>query len=488
MTDHIEVSTPDWVRNAIFYQIFPDRFAMSARVAKPRNLEAWDATPTHHGFKGGDLLGVVEHLDYLTDLGINAIYFNPVFQSAANHRYHTYDYYNIDPILGGNPAFRTLLDESHKRGIRVVLDGVFNHASRGFFQFHHLLENGPYSPYVDWFRVRAWPLNAYESALPPNYDAWWNMPALPKFNTENPDVREFLFSVGEYWIKFGVDGWRLDVPNEIDDDSFWEEFRTRVKEANPEAYIVGEIWGDASRWLQGDQYDAVMNYLFTKLCMEFFIGGENANGDLVRDSTLWPLRTVGPRAFANDIEGLLRLYPRDVTQVQLNLLDSHDTARFLTIAKNDETALRLSTLMQMVYPGAPCVYYGDEIGMTGGREPLSRAGFIWDGTKWNTDLRNFFKKTIALRHAHPALRTGEFLTLYAQDTIYALGRQQDDDRVLVAFNVSRGVAEASINVGEFLPEGTVLCDAFKKDKYTVTNGQVDLRILPRAAVALEAQS
>src|SRR5690349_18129107 len=156
----VAIETPEWVRHAVFYQIFPDRFAKSDRVPKPRNLESWDSPPTHHGFKGGDLLGVVERLDYLADLGINANYFNPIFASAANHRYHTYDYYSIDPVLGGNDAFRILINECHKRDIRVIIDGVFNHASRGFFQFHHLLENGPYSPYIDWFRVRAWPLNA----------------------------------------------------------------------------------------------------------------------------------------------------------------------------------------------------------------------------------------------------------------------------------------------------------------------------------------
>lgn len=243
------ITTPDWVKDAVFYQIFPDRFARSKAVAKPTFLEPWDAPPTVHGFKGGDLIGVLEHLDYLQDLGVNAIYFNPIFQSTANHRYHTYDYFRVDPILGGNEAFQRLLDEAHRRGIRIVLDGVFNHASRGFFQFNHLLENGPASPYKDWFIVHSWPLHAYDHQRPPNYAAWWNLHALPKLNTANPAVREFLWDVARYWIEQGIDGWRLDVPNEINDDEFWREFRRRVKEANPEAYIVGEIWGDATRWL-----------------------------------------------------------------------------------------------------------------------------------------------------------------------------------------------------------------------------------------------
>src|SRR5689334_11963576 len=203
---HTQIQTPDWVRDAIFYQIFPDRFAMSPKLDKPRNLEAWYSTPTHHGFKGGDLLGVAEHLDYLADLGANAIYFTPVFASASNHRYHTYDYYNVDPLLGGNEALRELLDSAHRKNMRVVLDGVFNHASRGFWQFHHTLENGAASPYKDWFHFdpdrlygrKHW--GAYPSPHEQHliqqegsfkaigYQGWWNLPALPKFNTAHPAV------------------------------------------------------------------------------------------------------------------------------------------------------------------------------------------------------------------------------------------------------------------------------------------------------------
>ncbi|MBV8078200.1 MAG: alpha-glycosidase, partial [Planctomycetaceae bacterium] len=217
--------TPDWVRDAIFYQIFPDRFARSLTVPKPSLLDEWGAPPTYHGYQGGDLIGVIERLDYLVELGINAIYFTPIFQSASNHRYHTHDYEKVDPMLGGNDALRRLLDEAHARGIRVVLDGVFNHASRGFFQFHDILENGANSAYLDWFTVTSFPLYAYESDRPLGYKAWWNLPALPKFNTDTPAVREFLWGIGRKWIDFGIDGWRLDVPNEIDDESFWREFR-----------------------------------------------------------------------------------------------------------------------------------------------------------------------------------------------------------------------------------------------------------------------
>ena len=186
-------------------------------------------------------------------------------------------------MLGGNAALRRLLDEAHAAGMRVVLDGVFNHASRGFFQFHDILENGADSAYLDWFTVHGFPLNAYDRDKAPGYKAWWNLPALPKFNTETPAVREFLWGIGRKWIDFGIDGWRLDVPNEIDDDAFWREFRRRVRAGNPEAYIVGEVWTEASRWLQGDMWDAVMNYLFTRACIAFFIGDAVDREELGQD-------------------------------------------------------------------------------------------------------------------------------------------------------------------------------------------------------------
>lgn len=258
-----EPQVPAWVPDAVFYQIFPDRFAHSAQVPKPRNLEAWDAPPTAQGYKGGDLLGVVERLDYLQNLGVTAIYLNPIFQSASNHRYHTHDYYQVDPLLGGNPAFSRLRDALHQRGMRLMLDGVFNHASRGNFYFNDVLENGPQSPWVDWFTIQGWPIDAYDDERPANYACWWNIKALPRWNTDHPEVREYLMRVGEHWLREGIDGWRLDVPLEITAPGFWQEFRQRMRAVNPDTYIIGEVWGQASEALSGDQFDGVMNYQFT---------------------------------------------------------------------------------------------------------------------------------------------------------------------------------------------------------------------------------
>lgn len=475
-------STPAWVHNAVFYQIFPDRFAFSSEVQKPSNLELWETPPTSHGFKGGDLVGTADKLDYLQDLGITALYFTPVFQSAANHRYHTHDYLKVDPILGGDAALRRLLDEAHRRGMRVVLDGVFNHASRGFFQFNHILELGAKSPYLDWFNVRGYPLHAYEGQ--PNYRCWWNLPALPEFNHANPQVRQYIFHVARYWIEQGIDGWRLDVPFCIEDDVFWQEFRRVVKRANPEAYITGEIPWAAERWLRGDQFDGVMNYLFTYACLGF-IGGSVLDKRLVGH---WEghgpeyFRADAP-GFADNLSGLLVKYPRPAVLAQLNLLDSHDTARFLSQVGGNKNLLRLATLVQMTYPGAPSVYYGDEIGLAGGLDPDCRRAFPWDESKWDHDLRANFKQLIGLRNQHPVLRTGDFKVLHAEGQVLVYLRELDNARAVVAVNRSSNTLHLDID-GGCLPDGLVLRDVQADGEARVQNGRLAGLTLPPLSGAL----
>ncbi|MBG0787630.1 MAG: glycoside hydrolase family 13 protein, partial [Anaerolineaceae bacterium] len=425
--------TPDWVKNAIFYQIFPDRFAKSDSLEKPTYIEPWDAPPTRMGFKGGDLLGVYEKLDYLQDLGINAIYFNPIFMSTVNHRYHTYDYWHVDPILGENPIFYMLLNEAHARGMHIVLDGVFNHASRGFFQFNHILDNGEKSPYLDWFHVYGFPMNAYQGK--PNYSCWWNLPALPQFNTDNPQVRKFLFEVAKYWIEQGADGWRLDVPFEIKDESFWRQFRAATKLANPDAYLVGEIPSEAQDWLQGDMFDGVMNYQFSAALVGFFGTGFRDEAMISGMMGLPEVPVLDANAFLDRAKVLLEIYPRQNVLAQLNLLDSHDMPRFLSMVSENKDIFRLATLFQMTYPGAPCIYYGNEIGMSGGRDPENRAPFPWhDESKWDHELRNAVKTYAHLRLDHPVLRTGEFVPVYGEGRTIAFLRHLGRERVLVAIN------------------------------------------------------
>lgn len=445
-------STPAWVHNAIFYQIFPDRFAYSPALAKPNNLEAWDAPATPWGFKGGDLLGVCEHLDYLQDLGVNALYFTPVFQSASNHRYHTHDYFQVDPLLGGTPALERLLKEAHQRGLRVVLDGVFNHASRGFFQFNHILECGAQSPYLDWFKVHGFPLHAYEGK--PNYECWWDLAALPQFNHANPQVQEFILSVARYWLEKGIDGWRLDVPFCVEDDAFWQAFRVTVKQANPEAYITGEIPWLAQRWLQGDQFDGVMNYLFTYACWSFF-GGRDIDMELVGH---WyehgpDYFTYDAPAFAAKMTELLTLYPQPAAAAQLNLLGSHDTARVISIMRGDKQAFKLAEFFQFTYPGAPSIYYGDEVGMQGGKDPDCRQAFRWEEAAWDEDLRAWTKALVALRNQHAALRTGSFKVIYAAGQTLAYLRQDGGETLLALIN--RADSRQTLDLSGLTPAGAV---------------------------------
>jgi neopullulanase len=497
------MSIPDWVQDAIFYQIFPDRFAKSTRnPAGSLPFEPWDSAPTVHGFKGGDLYGIAEKLDYLKDLGVTALYLNPIFSSASNHRYHAYDYYEVDPLLGGNAAFRELLDKAHQQDIRIVLDGVFNHASRGFWQFHHVLENGIGSPYRDWFyfdtarlhgrkRWGAYPTteelealqNGEDSLKAIGYRGWWNLPALPKFNTHTQAVRNFLFDVAKHWIAFGVDGWRLDVPTEIDDDSFWQEFRYRVRQINPQAYIVGEIWHEAQRWLQGDQFDAVMNYEVTKPVLAF-TPGKHLNLKVLHQQSNYHgiQRAIDAHEFANWIDHNLQLYQHNITYAQLNLLDSHDTPRFLSCANGDKNALRLAYLFMFSYPGAPCVYYGDEIGIDGNHDPDCRKSFPWEADKWDQDLLSYVKKLIALRKQNPALRRGDYKRLWSTNGTYAFSRSLDGDTFFIGLNTSETPQQAEVTYeGQNHPKAVF----GKASDISVSDGRLKFTIPARSGVVLK---
>lgn len=484
----MSVRTPDWVKDAVFYQIFPDRFYRSPRTQHSPGLhfKPWGTPPEEGGFQGGDLLGIVDKLDYLGDLGITALYLNPIFSSASNHRYHTYDYMAVDPLLGGDDAFRELLHEAHRRGMYVVIDGVFNHASRGFWAFHHILETGGNSPYIDWFIVHDWPLRPYEhnDENPHNYAAWWDLPALPKFNTNNPGVRRYLFDVARYWMEFGADGWRLDVPDEIDDPEFWRTFRKEVKAANPDAYITGEIWRAAESWLQGDMFDSVMNYIFSRAALAFF-GSETVN--TVYKPGGFQLQPLDGRQFSRTIDAMLNLYSWEINLAQLNLLDSHDTARALWIMGEDESALRLCALFQMTMPGAPCIYYGDEIGLTGSHEPYSRAAFPWHAQEsWNHDLHDFYRRAIALRHAHPALRTGTYETIHADKEHFVFGRTLGDEQLLVIFNVGKSLAQFNLGLPDAFGENSHFSAVWGEGEYTAQDGRlVDLKVPARAALVLQ---
>ena len=384
---------PAWVKDAIFYQIFPDRFCRSGRYHAVGKFVEWGSKPTRENMFGGNLAGIEDKLEYIAGLGVNAIYLCPIFKSNSNHRYHTVDYFEIDPVLGTLEDFDRLIKKAHKLKLRVILDGVFNHCSRGFFQFNSLMELGEHSPYVDWFHVKGWPLNAYTDK--PNYECWWNFPALPKFNTDCPDVREYLFSVGEYWMKRGIDGWRLDVPNEIDDDSFWQEFRRRVKAVNPDAYIVGEIWDEPSR---------LMNYMFRKAAMQF----------------LFDEKPISIKEFG---ERMSRAFPEGRGDIPMNLLGSHDTTRLMSQPCASLERIELAYAILFFLPGAPCIYYGEELSMKGGKDPDNRRSVPWSklAEMQAKPLYEFIKQMIALRKKNAVLRNGS-LEIRAADNGFAIER------------------------------------------------------------------
>ncbi|MDJ0953876.1 MAG: glycoside hydrolase family 13 protein [Acidimicrobiia bacterium] len=435
---------PAWVKDAVFYQIFPDRFAKSDRVFKPVHLQDWGADPTSHGFQGGDLLGIAENLDYLADLGINALYLNPIFVSGANHRYHTDDYYQVDPLLGGNEALDEMIAACHERGIRVVLDGVFNHVGRGFHQFHNIVENREESPYLDWFTIDQLPLEPYGDG-PAGYLGWYNLKPLPRLDTDNPVVRDYVMKVAEHWLHKGIDGWRLDVPIEITADGFWEEFRERVRAVNPDAYIVGEIWEDSSEYIVGGtRFDATMNYLLTVEVLSFVAGERIDPPHVVPNPAYASVAPIDATTYAERIDTLFARYPMATHLANLNLLESHDTARFLTTASEDNASLILATLLTMTFPGAPCVYYGSEVGLTGSLDPECRRAFPWDESDWDMELLTAHRELIALRHAHPALRAPGYRHLSAANHLYVFERSAPGEQLIVAVNAGDEPASAQV--------------------------------------------
>jgi cyclomaltodextrinase / maltogenic alpha-amylase / neopullulanase len=455
------MTTPYWVQDAVFYQIFPDRFANGDPSNDPPEVAKWGSWPTVHGFQGGDFRGIIQRFDYLLDLGITAIYLNPIFVSPATHRYHTVDYFQIDPKLGDMADFRAMLDVAHRNSVRIILDGVFNHCGRGFFAFSDVMENGAHSPYKDWFHIHRFPVEAYSHGDSHNYATWWDYKALPKFNTGNPAVRKFLFDVARYWLQQGADGWRLDVPNEIDDDTFWEEFRQITKAVNRDAYLVGEIWDGDPRWVGDSHFDGLMHYPLRDALLACLTGKENA------------------AQFADKVEGFLEKYERDVVQSMYLPLGSHDTERIAT-ALGELDKVRLAFLFQFAYPGAPAIYYGDEVGLEGKGDPDSRRAFPWDPADWKADLRPFIQNLIAIRKTRPSLRRGDFSRLAADPAtgLYAFARTLGPERTVVVLNLSELPLEASIPLKQLIPTNQPLRSLLDNRPLSPSDGEFAISLKP----------
>ena len=405
------LSVPDWAKGCIFYQIFPERFHKTGPACD--GLDPWDAEPTRENFLGGNLRGILEKLPCLSELGVECLYLNPIFEGDYNHKYATTDYLKIDPAFGTEADLIELVEKAHSLGIRVILDGVFNHCGIHFPPFVDLLENGEASRFRDWFYPKKYPVEIDAKC----YECVGDYPYMPRLNGESPEVRDYVEKVLLYWLERAhIDGWRFDVADELDRHAV-TRWREAVKRAYPDALLLCETWGDASRLLGPDGFDSAMNYLFRDAMVDFFAHS-----------------AMDAKALKARLDGMLMRYPREINHVQYNLIGSHDTARFLTEAKDEKWRLRLAMAFQMLFPGAPAVYYGDEIGMTGENDPGCRGGMAWDHQ--DTELLQWQKDMIALRKRHPALRLGSYRVLAAKAGLFAFERKLGDDRVAAFFNAS----------------------------------------------------
>ncbi|WP_022750358.1 glycoside hydrolase family 13 protein [Lachnobacterium bovis] len=369
---------PDWAKDAVVYQIFPSRFATTDQVDDAvwyQEPISWDAD-LH-----GSLRGITERLTYLKELGVDVIYLTPIFQSNTSHKYDTIDYYHVDPSLGNDEDLHELIDNAHECGLRVMLDGVFNHTSTDFFAFKDIQQNGRNSRYYNWYYIDSLPLNYGSQYEVPSYQSFAFFGGMPKLRVSNPEVADYIIGVAKYYIEeFHIDGWRLDVGDEIGHD-FWRRFRKEIKAVDPDALIVGEVWHYAPDFLQGDQWDSVMNYAFYK-----------SVSSIICDESLRPSDFLAEQGF------LQGQYHTAVLPVMWNLIDSHDTCRFLCRAGGDKRKLRLAAAMQMLLPGTPFLYYGDEVGMNGGNDPDNRRGMLWDKDRQDLELYAWYQRLTYFRH------------------------------------------------------------------------------------------
>jgi glycosidase len=568
---------PSWAKDAVWYQIFPERFRNGDPANDPTGIDmefpatrAWRVSPwTVDWYKlqpweerhnrdfyknvfdrryGGDLKGVIDKLDYLADLGINAIYFNPIFDAYSLHKYDASTYHHIDKHFGPDPRrdkklaedetndpatwhwssadslFLRLIKEAHQRGIRVIIDGVFNHSGTRFWAFRDIQENQQRSRYADWYDIRRWD-DTSTSVNEFQWKGWWDNADLPEFKEDSLGfilpVRQYFFNITKRWMdpnadgdpSDGIDGWRLDVANDVS-DVFWKEWRIVVKSINPQAYIVGEIWDDARKWLQGDQFDAVMNYRFARACVKFFVN--TGNGRLTA------------KEFDKELSDIRKDYSAETNDVLQNLLDSHDTDRLPSMIQNPNRDYdrnnglrgnadyniqmpapdarkiqRLMVLFQMTYIGAPMLYYGDESGMWGADDPDDRKPMVWpdlsydneqthpfpgrtrsnDRIAFDGDLMGYYRSLVHIRIGHEALRRGSFTTLLADDALamYAFQRRTPLQSIVVIINNSEARQEATLAA-----EGTFR-DAVSQTQHKSVGGTLKVSLEGKSGLILVKQ-
>ena len=413
---------PQWAANKVVYQIFPSRFASTQPVDK----KLWYKAPiTPMDDLHGNLRGIIEHLDYIKDLGIDVVYLTPIFKSNSCHKYDTIDYYQVDPSFGTTEDLKELVQKSHERGMKVVLDAVYNHTGREFFAFQDILEKGEKSKYLDWYFIDELPLKGEWGEIP-NFKCFGYYGGMPKLNLKNPEVEKYITDVACYWIKeCDIDGWRLDVGDEIS-HFFWKNFRKAIKAVKKDMLIIGEIWHYAGDFLEGDEWDTVMNYPFYLNLI-----------DLLADEK------INVSQFVQNLGYLKGRLNKKCYPLMWNLIDSHDTARFLHLCNDNKKKQHLAAAFQLLLPGMPMVYYGDEYAMPGANDPDCRRGMYWDEEYQDKEMYNWYKKLMQIRKTHACIVEGELIETIAnddEDTIVLI-RKSGEEILAMIFNCGSSTKE-----------------------------------------------
>ena len=408
---------PQWAANKVVYQIFPSRFA----TTQPVDKELWYKAPiTPMDDLHGNLRGIIEHLDYIKDLGIDVVYLTPIFKSNSCHKYDTIDYYQVDPSFGTTEDLKELVQKSHERGMKVVLDAVYNHSGREFFAFQDILEKGEKSKYLDWYFIDELPPRGEWGEIP-NFKCFGYYGGMPKLNLKNPEVEKYITDVACYWIKeCDIDGWRLDVGDEIS-HFFWKNFRKAIKAVKKDMLIIGEIWHYAGDFLEGDEWDTVMNYPFYLNLI-----------DLLADEK------INVSQFVQNLGYLKGRLNKKCYPLMWNLIDSHDTARFLHLCKNNKKKQHLAAAFQLLLPGMPMIYYGDEYAMPGANDPDCRRGMYWDEEYQDKEMFEWYKQLLKVRKNHACIVEGEPMEIAARDEeeTIVLTRKNDEETLALIFNCS----------------------------------------------------
>ena len=446
---------PEWARGCVGYQIFPDRFRRAEIPGVKEKVEPWHSDRVQNEYRfGGNLRGVIEAVPYLKELGVTMVYSTPIFLSDTSHRYNTFDYFKIDPLLGTEDDLRELCDTLHANGMKLIMDGVFNHSGLGFRPFKDAKKKGKESKYYDWF--------FFDDKMNHGYHTFGDWKYMPKLNLRNEECAKYFLKVGRYWMeKCGIDGWRLDVSPEVWPD-FWRKYKNMMREVNPESIMIAECWDDSREWLtQGDMFDSTMHYVLSRAIWSRFCR---------HDTTT--------EQFDHSVNRAAMLYPQRTEEVLWTFLGSHDTQRVRTRAGGDVNMLYGASFFQFTFLGAPIIYYGDELGMEGADDPFCRFPMQWHNVKGNP-VHEHFQKLAHIRAAVPALRVGSFRTWkVTKDGLYAYLRKTDSQQVLCAVNTALENVKTVLELPEKMKDLKVLHDLYSGKTLQVENGSIVVELKP----------